>query len=59
MRGYLMANMSVPSPLDNKNKVIALSELKICRKRNSSASIFLPLASHLANDSMMSGVPEN
>ena len=50
--------MSVRQRLDNQSKLIALNVLKVCRDEKQNGELFLPLASHLARASMLTGVPE-
>ena len=38
--------------------MIALNVLKVCREKKQNGELFLPLASHLARASMLTGVPE-
>ena len=50
--------MSVKQRLDNQSKLIALNVLKVRREEKQNGELFLPLPSHLARASMLTGVPE-
>ena len=54
----LIVNMSVKTRLDSESKTVALNVLKICREEKQNGELFLPLSSHLARTSMLTGVPE-
>ena len=50
--------MSDKQRLDNQRRLIALNVLKVCREEKQNGELFLPLPSHLARASMLTGVPE-
>ena len=54
----LIVSMSVKTRLDSESKTVALNVLKICREEKQNGELFLPLSSHLARTSMLTGVPE-
>ena len=50
--------VSFKQRLDNQSKLTALNVLKVCREEKENGKLFLPLTSHLARASMLTGVPK-